>query len=423
MTAATTASTPPPTPPPTSSPTSPTPSTTAAVAVAGEPSLPRPALVTLGTATLVMVTAEMLPTALLVPMSEGLGVSESLTGHLVAVWALTVVVASLPLAHLTRRVDRRTLIVAGLVALAVSSLLTAAAPSYPVAVAARLVGAGAVGLLWATANAHVADLVPEGGLGRAVAVVLGGATLGMVIGTPLARLVADVASWRVAFVVLAGAAFAVALLVRAVVPTRPRRASGPAGDGTDGAGPLAPTIAVVGLVGLLLVGHYGTYTFITRLGEPAADLLPGGVSTLLLGFGLTSAGGVVLAGRVAGRTAPALVAASGATAAGLVALLWADQAAFGLVTILALGLVSGAVPPLAQTEILRLAGAGHRDLAAALIPVVFNGGIAVGAAAASLLVGRSGHTALPVPAGGAAAVAAIGLALATASRRRTSTPA
>lgn len=36
--------------------------------------LPWPALLTLGGATLVMVTAEMLPTALLLPMSAGLGV-------------------------------------------------------------------------------------------------------------------------------------------------------------------------------------------------------------------------------------------------------------------------------------------------------------------------------------------------------------
>src|SRR5690606_19053636 len=59
--------------------------------------LPWPALLTIGAATLVMVTAEMLPTAVLTPMSVGLGVSEGRTGHLVSVWALTVVIVSLPL--------------------------------------------------------------------------------------------------------------------------------------------------------------------------------------------------------------------------------------------------------------------------------------------------------------------------------------
>ncbi|MBO0844179.1 MAG: hypothetical protein J2P22_02030, partial [Nocardioides sp.] len=111
-----------------------------------------------------------------------------------------------------------------------------------------------------------------------------------------------------------------------------------------------------------------------------------------------------------------LVAASAATAAALLALAWASHAAIGLVAITALGLVTGALPPLAQTEILRRAGTAHRDLAAALIPVVFNGGIAVGAATASLLVARAGHSALPLPAAATAAVAALGLA--ATSRRR-----
>ena len=377
-----------------------------------------PALLALGAATLVMVTAEMLPTAVLVPMSDGLGVSESLTGHLVAVWALTVVVASLPLTRLGRRVDRRTLIVTGLLVLTVSSVVTAIAPTYAVVLAARLVGAAAVGLLWSTTNAHVADLVPEDLLGRAVAIVLGGATLGMVLGTPLARLIADLASWRLAFGVLAIAAFMVAWVVRAIVPARPRDVPSAGEVAVAVRAPLAPTLTVIALVGLLLVGFYGVYTFITRIGEPAADLLPGGMSSLLLGFGIASAGGVVIAGRIE-RTAVGLVGAGAATSLGLLALAGAPNAAFGLGTILLLGVVTGALPPLAQTEILRRAGTAHRDLASALIPVVFNGGIAVGALAASLLVGYAAHTALPVPAAAAAAIATMGLALAL---RRRATP-
>ncbi|MGS0687646.1 MFS transporter [Nakamurella sp. GG22] len=377
--------------------------------------LPWPALLTLGAATLIMVTAEMLPTAILLPMSDGLGVPISRTGQLVAIWAVTVVVASLPLTRLTRHIDRRSLLVAGLVALAVSSAGTALAPSYPFVVGARLLGGAAVGLLWATANAHVADLVSEALLGRAIAVVLGGATLGTVIGTPLARLIADGAGWRVAFLVLAVAALAIALLVRALVPGRPRSQPGTA-DPTAVRDPLRPALLVIVLVGLLLVGYYGAYTFITRTGEPAAALVPGGMSTLLLGYGLASAAGVALAGRVTSRTAGWLVASSAATALGLAGLAWAGRPVVGLVAILALGLISGGLPPLAQTVILRLAGRSHRDLAAALIPVVFNGGIAIGAAAASLLVARAGHDALALPTSAAVAVAALGLWWVTRAR-------
>lgn len=389
------------------------PSTTLAPAQR-ETRLPLPALVALGAATLVMVTAEMLPTAVLVPMSAGLGVDESLTGQLVASWALTVVVASLPLTRLTRAVDRRTLILVGLVGLAASSLATGLAPSFGVALTARLFGAAAVGLLWATANAHVADLVPERLLGRAVSVVLMGATLGLVVGTPVVRVVADATSWRVALGLVAVAALAVALAVRTLVPRRPRVAPPRATAARAGVEPLVPTLLLTALVGLLLVGFYGTYTFITRLGEPAAALLPGGMGTLLLGFGLASAAGVALAGRAA-RPGAALVVASGATAVGLLGLVTASHGVLGLVTLVGLGVATGALPPLAQTEILRRAGTVHRDLASALIPVVFNGGIAVGAAGASVVVGHTGVGALPVPAAAVAFVATIGLLMVTRS--------
>src|SRR4051812_25965191 len=64
--------------------------------------LPWPSLLVLGTATFTMVTAEMLPTAVLGPMSEGLDVPDAQAARLVSLWAAVVVVASFPLVALTR---------------------------------------------------------------------------------------------------------------------------------------------------------------------------------------------------------------------------------------------------------------------------------------------------------------------------------
>lgn len=385
--------------------------------------LPWPALLVLGTATLVMVTGEMLPTAVLAPMSEDLGVSESATGLLVSLWAAVVVVASFPLVHLARRLPRAGVVAGSLAVFGIAAAATALAPSYAVVLGARTIGAAAVGLLWATVNAHVADLVPDRLLGRATAVVLGGATLGMVLGTPIGRFVADLAGWRAAFWGLAAVSALVALLVRAVVPAAP--AAGAAASvaipmtGT-GTGSLRPMITVTALVAVVLVGHYGAFTFITRLAEPAGAVLPGGIGSVLLLFGIASAAGVVLAGRVLDRTVDALVLATAATAVALLALgLVGDRGAGVLVVVAAWGVASGALPPFAQTLILRLAGPGHRTLAGALIPVLFNGGIAVGAAAAAGLVGVGGVGALTAPAALLVGAAAIGLAVAVGGQSRT----
>lgn len=381
--------------------------------------LPGPSLVVLGTATLLMVTTEMLPTAVLTPMSLGLGVAEASTAQLVSTWAAVVVIVSFPLVRLTRRFDRRTVIAAGMLGLAGSSALTAAATSYGEALGSRLLGAAAVGLLWATINAHVAGLVSERMLGRAIAVVLGGATLGMVVGTPAARLVADLAGWRTAFLAVAVTAGLVAVLVRTTVaPGVPVVGSATGRPVTTRS--RTPMLLTTALVSLLLVGHYGAYTFITRLAEAPSRLVPGQVSGLLLVFGTASAVGVVLAGRLNARSAGPLVVAAAATAIALAGLAVTDgHPAAGLGVLVGWGVVSGALPPLAQTEIFRLAGPEHRSTAGASIPVLFNGGIAVGAALAAWLAGDHGVAALPLPAAAVVAVAAVGLALAGRTLRRT----
>ncbi len=385
--------------------------------------LPWPSLLVLGGATFAMVTAEMLPTAVLPQMSVGLAVSESRTGLLVSLWAAVVVVASFPLVRLTAGRDRRGVLAVALAVLAASSAVTALAPAYGLAVGARLVGAAAVGLLWATANAHVADLVPDRLLARSVAVVLGGATFGMVLGTPLASLVARVLGWRAAFAGLAVLTLVVALLVRGVVARAAPGATAVDGpdDGAPGSAPTAPRpgpwpmIVVTALVGVLLVGHYGAYTYITRIVEVPAAALPGGVSTLLLVFGLASAAGVVLAGRFGARTAPFLAAKAAGTAAALAGLATVSaHPVWGVAVVVVWGVASGALPPLAQTLILRLGGPARRATAGALIPVVLNGGIALGAALASFVVAGGGVVALPVPA--AVLVAATAAALAAGAR-------
>jgi len=185
-------------------------------------------------------------------------------------------------------------------------------------------------------------------------------------------------------------------------------ASAPASRGASGS--LRPMLAIVGLVALLLVGHYGVYTFITRLVEAPAQAMPGGVGGMLLAFGIASWLGIVLAGRFGARTARVLVAGAVVTTVSVAALEFVGvHLIVGIAVVAVWGVASGALPALAQTMILRLAGTERRALAGALIPVVFNLGIAIGAALAALVVDASGVAALPPLGAAVVAVAAVGL--------------
>jgi predicted MFS family arabinose efflux permease len=381
--------------------------------------LPWRALLVLACATLIMVTGEMLPTAVLPQMSAGIGVSQASTGLLVSLWAAVVVVASFPLVRLTRGIARRRVIASSLVAFAFSSAVTALAPNYAVAVAGRTLGAAAVGLLWATVNAYAADLVPDRLLARATAVVLGGAMLGTVAGTPAGRFVADHAGWRASFWMLAAAGLVTAWLVRTVVPAGAALTNSGLHRRDSSDSRLTPVVAVTLLAALVVAGHVGAYTYVTRLAEQPAALLPGGMATLLFGFGVASAAGLALAGRAGDRLPTALVISTAGIAVAVLGVSIADaHATAGLVVVLGWGLAFGALPPLAQTWILRLAGPQHRSNAGALIPVLFNGGIAVGAALASAIVAHQGARALPLPAAALIAAAAVGLAVTDRVLRR-----
>lgn len=157
--------------------------------------------------------------------------------------------------------------------------------------------------------------------------------------------------------------------------------------------------------------HYAAYTFVTRLAERPATVLPGEIGTLLLIFGIASAAGVALAGRFGAHRA-ALATYAGLTGLAVLALLVVDRGALLRIgVILAWGVLSGAVPPLAQTAIVSAAGPAHRSMAGALIPVLFNGGIAIGAALGALVVREHGVEALPLPTAVVIALAAASLAL------------
>lgn len=385
--------------------------------------LPWPSLLVLGAVTFVVVVGEMLPMAVLPQMSADLGVTEARTGLLVSLWAGVVVVGALPLARLARRWDRRGVVVVAMAAFAASSAWTAVAGSYQGALAARVLGAAACGLLWASVNAHVAAIVPDARLPRAVSVVLVGATLGTVLGVPAANLAADAADWRVGFWAVAALGVVVAAAVRlVVVGERPDARSGPAPASVDTADPgdrarLRAALIVAGLAGLLMSGHFAAYTFVTPLLGPTGDRVPGGVPALLLLFGAVSAVAVGLVGRVPVERTHAVLTRAGAA----VVLALAALAGLGAHPVTDVALVvawagaTAAVPALTQTLLFRIGGAGLRSTVGAIVPVTFNLGIAAGAALGSAVVDGVGLVWLPAPAAGVAALAAAGM---LAARRR-----
>ncbi|WP_159499808.1 MFS transporter [Microbacterium sp. 18062] len=357
-------------------------STTSPSADAATARFPLRALLLLSTAVLVTVTAESLPAGLLPEMAADLRVSPERIGTLISVWALTVIVTSVPLSRALLSVDRRLSVVISLVMFALANLVTAIAPDYGVVLAARVLAAVAHGVFWSIVIVYATSLLSPGHLGRGLAIVTAGGTAATAIGLPAATLLAQGLGWRAVFVVLGATALVLAVVVLRAMPRSlaPTVARGRSSRGFWGDRSL-PAVATFGLVAVLIAtAQFGSFTYIRPYLSESASVAPEWSAVLLLVYGAAGLLGVVVAGVLADRfPRGSLIAVLVVFAASFAALSLVSASIVAVVASLVVwGVAFGAVFPLLQTILMRIASERTRPLASAGIVVFFNVGIAAG---------------------------------------------
>ncbi|BAN94792.1 major facilitator superfamily protein [Plautia stali symbiont] len=92
-----------------------------------------------------LITAEFLPVSLLTPIADSLRVSEGQAGQTVTVTALVALLTSLVIGNVTRRLDRRLVMLAFTLLLIASALLVAFAENLPMILLARVLLGMAIG--------------------------------------------------------------------------------------------------------------------------------------------------------------------------------------------------------------------------------------------------------------------------------------
>ncbi len=353
-------------------------------------SLPWTKLIALTFAAFATVTMEMLPSGLLPQIGRGLGVEPAVAGALVTAWALTVALTSMPLVRATMKVRRTLLIPATLGVVAVSSLVTAFAPTFEVALLGRVAAAAGHGVFWAVIVAYVSGIVAPEQIGRALAIVLSGPTIAGFVGLPLGAALVEVAGWRAIF---GGASLVLALTAGLLVPLL---ADEP--DGTDTSGTAAgarwdrSVILSVGTAfaaALVLVAHFVLFTYVALLITEVADWDAGAVAVLLTVFGAASAAGVALSGWLSDRWPRATLPASAFAALAAFSMLCIAPAvpAVFVGAIVIWGGFIGLFPPAMQVRVLRLASPQFRPAAGGVVVTVLSLGVAGGAALGGLIVG------------------------------------
>ena len=374
-------------------------------------------LLSLAGAIFVSVTSEFLPTGLLPAMARDLDVEISTAGYLVTVFAGTVVVATTPLAAVTQRFSRKSLIVVVLLVIAVSNVLAAIAPTYGVLVAARILGGLAHGLFWAVVAAYSAHLVPAHQLGKAVAITAGGGTAAFVLGVPVGTAIGNALGWRAAFAIIGVVVALLALVIVKFLPPVNHHVERKAGEERV---PLRrdpsfrAVILLCAVILILLTGQNTFYTYIAAWLTDVSAFEPGSVALVLFLYGGAGIIGLVGAGYAADRFPRKAfgVVVLMVMAAVLTLTLATSNTVVVLIGVIVWGAAFGGIPALLQTRMLRTASFRTRDLSAALQTTAFNIGIGGGALLGGLLLDGAGLEVLPFT---MIVIVAAGLALSLAT--------
>ncbi|MPZ22604.1 MAG: MFS transporter [Dehalococcoidia bacterium] len=167
----------------------------------------------LGTVMFTIVFNSMVITPVLADIAGDLSVSVSVGGLLVTVNALVAGVMAVVAAPLISRIGRRHSIVLGMVILSASNLASVASPDFLTLLATRAIAGLGAALLAPAVFVMVGDYFSYEQRGRAIGLVMTGASLGPVLGLPAGAVLADAFSWRAIFLVIGAlcALFAVLL--------------------------------------------------------------------------------------------------------------------------------------------------------------------------------------------------------------------
>ena len=260
------------------------------------------AVLLLAISAFVIVTTEFIIVGLLPALSRDLGVSISVAGLLVTLFAFTVMLFGPPLTAALSHVERKRLFVVILLLFAGSNALAASAPNIWLLGLGRFIPALALPVFWGTASETAGELAGPERAGKAVANVYLGISGAMVLGIPLGTLASDGLGWRGTFWGLSGLSLLMAVMLMVVMPAiaKPVRVRL-----ADQARILKDPyfLGNVILSVVVFTAMFTGYTYLADTLEQIANIPSSQVGWWLMGFGIVGLGGNWLGGHFVGRDA------------------------------------------------------------------------------------------------------------------------
>jgi DHA1 family inner membrane transport protein len=359
--------------------------------------------------TFTYVTTETMPIGLLLLISKDLRSTPSAVGLLVTFYGLVVVVASIPLTQLTRRVPRRFLLSGLLAIFVIATLVSAMAPTYSVLLAVRVITALSQALFWSIVIPTATGLFPPKVRGRVISMVFAGGSLATVLGVPAGTWLGQQAGWRMSFVALSGIGLLALLGVARLLPTEPPGQ----GEASRGVTPDARRYwLLMAMTTLAVTGAFVVYTYVTPFLTDVGKFSLAAIGPLLLVRGVAGLAGVTVGGPLVDRNPwAAMVIPIVLQALAMFGLfLFGDKPIAAIALLAASGLSFAVLTTALGSRVLEVAP-GSVDLAAAGCSTAVNVGITAGAFIGSILLPGIGVRSTTLV-GGVLSLAALAIVLA-----------
>ncbi len=323
-------------------------------------------------------------------IARDLGVEVSAVGALIFWHAVAYAVAPPLLLPLVRGTRTRYVLLAAATIFTVSTIVVTFAPDLRTAILARIVQGAASGGVLAIALALAGGSVRAEQRGKALATVLTGLSLALVVGVPIGVLVADAAGWRAAFqgVAILGAGLCLLLLAKPALTDDSREA---ASDPTSASILIDRGQAMALVVSFIWMSAYSTmFSYAAPLLKRDFSLDGPALSVAIFSFGLACMGGGYSGGILSDATTPhrTVVVGLALNAAAITTLLFlggglpmavAFMAAWGFASWM----------PVAPIQSIIVSGRGAAGFALGLNNSVIQAGIGAGALLGGALNGTS----------------------------------
>jgi DHA1 family inner membrane transport protein len=260
-----------------------------------------PGVLSLAISAFAIGVAEFLVVGVLPAIAKDLSVSLETAGALVGGYALALALGTPFLVVGLSRLPHKTVLLGLMALFLVGNLVAALSSTYVVLLFGRIVTAVAHGAFFAIGATVASRLAPKGQAGRAIAVMLAGLTLAMVIGVPLGSALGNQQGWRLPF-------FAVAVLAVCGLFVMLRWLPGNLAEGAGGKiGTQLAALAHPAILAMMLVttlgfgGSFAAFTFITPILTDVTGFSLATASILLIVFGFATFVGNLVGGRLVSR--------------------------------------------------------------------------------------------------------------------------